>query len=262
MVKETEPSEAANTKSEEAKAPETVTKDERGLLRILKSFFAGEEVEKGAVKAIVDGQENGIKLNKAFDALFQVLGLSRWGDITKEGPETDPAKIRAALTDFKNVAEKILIGKDEDVKKAVEEVQKSGRKISGPRLAKIKEVHAMLGDLIAETDSDSKEGEASEVTKEELAQEVKKSVDEAVKPLNERLDKLEKSETEADAAKVAEPETPDIGAVVKEAVEKAVAPINDRLEKIEKARGFSNRQTEETQVQKSEGDFWGNVFGA
>jgi len=250
--------------SAKAEAPETVTKDERGLFHVLKSFFSGESVEKGAVAAIVEAQNNGQKLDQAIGALFSVLGISRWGD-PKAKPETDAAKIRAALTDFKNVAEDILIGKDEDVKKAVEEVQKSGRKISGSRLSKIKEAYATLGDLIAETDTDNTEGEASEVTKEELAQVVKTSVDEAVKLINERIEALEKSEADRNAAVQAAPEVkeaPDIGAVVKEAVEKAMEPLTERVEKIEKARGFSNRQTEETKVQKSESDFWGGVFGA
>ena len=246
----TEPEEVKKNTEPEADegAPDDVVKnDTQGL--------SHEEVEKGAVANIVEGQENGAKLNQATEALFQVLGLSKWGERTKEGPETDPAKIRAALTDFKAVAEKILLGKDEDLKKAVEEVQKSGRKISAPRLAKIKEVYAMLGDLIAETDS---EGEVIEMNKEEIVSAVKESVDEALKPINERLEALEKSEEAAPADPA--PETPDIGMVVKEAVEKAVEPIAARLEKVEKARGFSNRQPDETSVQKEENDAWAGIF--
>ena len=255
------------TNGEAQETPETVTKDERGLFHVLKSFFMGDEdVEKGAVAAIVEAQNNGQKLDQAIGALFSVLGISRWGD-PKAKPETDAAKIRAALTDFKNVAEDILIGKDEDVKKAVEEVQKSGRKISGSRLSKIKEAYATLGDLIAETDTDNTEGEASEVTKEELTQVVKESIDTAIKPFSERLEKLEQGSeapaTGTDGQSPAQPEASpeaDIGAVVKEAVEKAIAPLTERVEKIEKARGFSNRQAEETSVQKGENDIWAGAF--
>ena len=251
--------------SAKAEAPETVTKDERGLFHVLKSFFSGESVEKGAVADVISAQKKGQRLCGAFDALCNVLNVHRYGEMGK--PETDVAKIRLALTDFRNIAEEILIGDDTSITKAIEEVQKSGRKISGSRLSKIKEAYATLGDLIAETDTDNTEGEASEVTKEELAQVVKTSVDEAVKPINERIEALEKAETDraAEVAKAAAepgPETPDIGVVVKEAVEKAVEPLTERVEKIEKARGFSNRQTEETKVQKSESDFWGGVFGA
>ena len=129
----------------------------------------------------------------------------------------------------------------------------------------------MLGDLIAETDT-TEEGEASEVTKEELTQEVKKSVEEAVKPISDRLDKLEKGGEDSttslnerlDKLEKAEaepkPETPDVAEVVKTAIAEAIAPINERIEKIEKARGFSNRQAEDTSVQKSNDDFWGGMF--
>ena len=255
------------TNGEAQETPETVTKDVRGLFHVLKSFFMGDEdVEKGAVADRFNAKDHGPRLADATEALFSTLGLNRWGEGFEKG-ETDAAKIRAALTDFKNVAEDILIGKDEDVKKAVEEVQKSGRKISGSRLSKIKEAYATLGDLIAETDTDNTEGEASEVTKEELTQVVKESIDTAIKPFSERLEKLEKgseapatgTDGQSPAQSEASPEA-NIGAVVKEAVEKAIAPLQERLEKVEKARGFSNKAPEDTTVQKDGDDIWGNIF--
>ena len=107
-------------------APEVVEKNEQGLFSVLKKFFTGgEEVEKGAVAKVFDAREHGIKLNKAFDALCAVLKLNRCGDGPNDEPEASPAKIRAVLEDFKSVAEKILLGSDEEVKKTVEDVQKS-----------------------------------------------------------------------------------------------------------------------------------------
>ena len=129
-----------------AAAPETVTKGERGLIHVLKGLFMGEEVEKGAVANAVQAKNSGRRLGEATDALFTVLNLNRWGDGAEEA-ETDPAKIRAALTDFKNLAEDILIGKDEGVEKSVQEIQKSGRKISAPRLSKIKEAYPIILNL-------------------------------------------------------------------------------------------------------------------
>lgn len=240
----------------ENEVPEVIEKNERGLFHILKNFFAGTEteVEKGAVRDIVNRGENASRLYNAMDALFKVLGLSRYGD-NSEKPETDPIIIRAALEDFKNVAEDILIGGDDEVVKTVSEVQKSGRKISSLRLSKIKEVHAILGDLIADTENT--EGGTSEVTKEELIEEVKKSVDTAIQPINERLEKLEKSE--AEAAEV--PETPDVGEVVKNALDEALKPLAERLARVEKARGLSNSQPEDINVKKSANDFWAGAFG-
>ena len=238
---------------------ETVEKNEQGLFSVLKKFFTGsEEVEKGAVKAVFEAGENGVKLGKAFEALCNILGINRWGDAPNVTPETSPAKIRAALEDFKSVAEKILISSDDEVKKAVEDVQKSGRKISGSRLAKIKEVHAILGGLIADADLENDEGGTETVTKEELILEVKKSVDEALKPISERLDALEKSEAEPEVKKEAEP---DMNEVVKSALDEALKPIAERLERVEKARGFSNRQPEDVSVNKSEASLWDGVFG-
>jgi hypothetical protein len=142
------------------------------------------------------------------------------------------------------------------------EIAKSGRKISSARLAELKAAHATLSKIIEETDSDESKGDANEVTKEEIMQVVKGSVEEVVKPIAERLEKLEKNET---------PESPreetkqgdrnsDIAGIVKDAVAEATAPLVERLEKVEKARGFSNKVPEDTSVQKDGEDPWGNLF--
>ncbi|MBR1602721.1 MAG: hypothetical protein IJ667_04705 [Synergistaceae bacterium] len=161
-----------------------------------------------------------------------------------------------------SVLKKFFTGSEELAAKEqpaeVEDVQKSGRKISGSRLAKIKEVHAILGDLIADTDLENDEGGNTEVTKEELILEVKKSVDEALKPISERLEALEKSEAETEVKKEAEP---DMSAVVKSALDEALKPIAERLERVEKARGLSNRQPEDVSVNKSSSSLWDGAFG-
>ena len=161
-----------------------------------------------------------------------------------------------------SVLKKFFTGSEEPAVKEqpieVEDVQKSGRKISGSRLAKIKEVHAILGGLIADTDLDNDEGGTETVTKEELILEVKKSVDEALKPISERLDALEKSEAETEVKKEAEP---DMSEVVKSALDEALKPIEERLDKVEKARGFSNRQPEDVSVNKSSSSLWDGAFG-
>ena len=203
-----------------ALAPEEVKKDERGLFRILKEFFTGSEevVEKGEVANTYYVKQSGHKLWEAFDALMKVLGLTRYGDETPN-PETDPAKIIAALDDFRNVAVEILLGKTE--------VAKSGRKISSDRLSKLKDIQAILNEVLSGLDKDDTPKEAEELTKEE----VQKTVDEAVKAVN-----------------------------VEEVVKKALAPIIERIEKIENARGFSNRVPEDSTVEKSSNDFWGGIF--
>ena len=204
----------------EAQAPEVVKKDERGLFRILKEFFTGsdEAVEKGEVADAYHANNAGNKLFEAFDALTKVLGLSRWKEDNLT-PETDPAKIATAIEDFRNIALEILLGKTE--------VAKSGRKISGDRLSKLKNMQAILNDVLSGLDENDTSKEAEELTKEE----VQKTVDEAVKAVN-----------------------------VEEVVKKALEPIIERLEKIENARGVSNRVPEDRAVKKNDSDFWGGVF--
>ena len=253
----------------ESKAPESVEveveteKNAQGLFSVLKKFFTGSEheqvqIEKGAVEDELNARRKAERLNDAMQALFKALSLSPWGGETIKEAESNPVKIRAALDDFKAVAEKILIGESEA------EVMKSGRKISSSRLAKIKEAHAALTDLLADADTENNEGGTETVTKEELINEVKKSVDEAVKPLDERLAALEKSDAEskaeAEVKKEAEAKEPSVAEVVKSVLDEALKPVTERLERVEKARGLSHSQPEDASVKKSAGDFWAGAF--
>lgn len=204
----------------EAQAPEVVKKDERGLFRILKKFFTGsdEEVEKGIVADTLNKNTAGSKLWDAFSAFMQVIGQSRYMDGDSK-PETDPAKIMLAIDDFRNVVIEILLGKGE--------IEKSGRKISGDRLGKLKHIQAVLNEVLDGLDEVDTPKEAEDVTKEEVQQ------------------------TVADAVKAANFE---------EVVKKALDPIIERIEKIESARGFSNRVPEDSTVKKDANDFWGGIF--
>lgn len=207
-------------KKDEVKKDE-IKKDERGLFRILKDFFTGTDapVEKGEVADIYNQNESGRKMDKAFSALMKVLGLSRW-DGENLTPETDSTKIIAALDDFRNIAVEILLGKSE--------IEKAGRKISAPRLTKLKNIQAMFNEVLSELDDNGDTPkEAEEVTKEEI----EKTVAEAVKAAN-----------------------------FEEAIKKALEPIVERIEKIENARGFSNRVPEDSTVEKGANDFWGGIF--
>ena len=249
---------SAKPEETESKVPESVEaeKNAQGLFSVLKKFFTGEnsQVEKGAVADSLNARRHAERLNEAVEGLFKALGLTQWGSETAEGAEKSPIKIRAVLDDFRDVAEKILIESDNEL------VVKSGRKISSSRLAKIKEVHAILGELIADTDAEDDKGGTETVTKEDLINEVKKSVEEAVKPIDERLAALEKSNEEAEVNKEAEAKEPSVAEVVKSALDEALKPISERLEKVEKARGFSNRQPEDVNVKKSGDDFWAGAF--
>lgn len=102
-------------------------------------------------------------------------------------------------------------------------IRKIGAKIARHRLEKLKAAYAVLGEILAEVEPDE---EGDEMTKEEVA----KVVDEAVRPVVERLEKLEKPE--------AEPlKREDVQAMVTEVVNKALEPVLQRLEVVEKAKG-------------------------
>ena len=102
--------------------PENVKKDERGLFRILKEFFTGGDeaakVEKGVISDITNAQDHGRRLDMAVNALFKVLGISRWGG-DEQNPETNSAKIVSAIDDFRNVAIEIMLGKSAVEKNAL-----------------------------------------------------------------------------------------------------------------------------------------------
>lgn len=185
---------------EEEKVPEVVKeeKDERGLFRILKDFFTGsdkgdkaDKVEKGEVTDIYNKNETGRKMDKAFNALLNVLGLDRWDENSK--PEIDSVKIISAIDEFRNLAIEIMLGKSD--------VEKAGRKISGSNLGKLKNIQSMLADVLSgldDTENASKETE--ELTKEEIQKEVAEAVKaanignvvkEMLAPIIERIEKIE-----------------------------------------------------------------------
>lgn len=248
---EEEPQEPPHTEEtkEDArdKTPEVIEKNEQGLFTVLKKFFMGEEVTKGQEEKT----DKSRKLGNAADALFQIFG--------GEGKaETDAKKIRTVLKNFASAAEEISLNSDEEVIKVVEELEKSGRKVSGARLAKLKSIQSILTDVLSEIEN-IEEGQDIMTQAE-----VTKAVEEALKPINERIEKLEVSEKEDKAPETAatpdQPEETDVVKSVKFAIAEAIAPLSARLEKIEKARGFSNKVPEDTQPVEKNADMWTGIF--
>ncbi|MCY8503939.1 XkdF-like putative serine protease domain-containing protein [Bacillus inaquosorum] len=134
-----------------------------------------------------------------------------------------------------------------------ESVEKAGRKFSASNLQEIKNAHTALGNLLSQVETE--EGE-EEMTSEEVT----KSIQEALEPIEKRLADLEKEEDpkKKDREKTEE-EVEKEGEKLKKAISEAVQPLADRIEAIEKSRGTS-KQTEESgseQVQKS---IWSGLF--
>ncbi|HHV62113.1 MAG TPA: hypothetical protein GXX51_05685 [Firmicutes bacterium] len=138
----------------------------------------------------------------------------------------------------------------------VEEVEKSGRKISAARLAALKEAHSLLGRIIAEAETDGENGEGgTDVTKEEFDKalgDVLKQVEESIKrsigPIEERVSRLEQAEGE-------------LRKTLEESVKKAVESLSQRVETVEKARSISQSILAEGTQDKPKGTFTGVIFG-
>ncbi len=265
---------AANKKTfaifKSAESPEPT---EKGLLTIIKNYLLGDGIEKGALSDKYKAQEKAQGFHRAIEALRDVLGYGYGSD---QKPETDVKKIRGALSDFQKIMEDVLIGKDDDLKKFAEEVRKSdvvekaGRKISAARRLSLKAAYEALGKVLEETSEETAENGGDDVAKgageekmdaEKLKEIVKGVFDEAIKPVTERLEKLEKGEGDDGAKKDPVEKGDEIAAIVKEAVESAIAPINERLEKVEKARGASNSiKDDDVKKNGDGGDLFDGVF--
>ncbi|WP_342412352.1 XkdF-like putative serine protease domain-containing protein [Bacillus sp. FSL K6-1560] len=221
--------------------------DEKGLFNLLKNFFTGNaHLAKGAVQEKYDEGRKRREFWAAQDALNSAL--FKWD--YSEGMETDPEKIREALQDFVSIAQNVLIS--DDILKAIgpkpEELQKAGRKFSASNLQEIKSAHTALGNLLSQVET---EGEEEEMNAEDVA----KSIAEALEPIKKQLAELEKDEDpkkKKDEEKVDEEEE---AKKLKKAITDAVQPLADRIEAIEKSRGISKQDETtsetETQVNKS-----------
>ncbi|MCY8085975.1 XkdF-like putative serine protease domain-containing protein [Bacillus inaquosorum] len=230
-----------------AKQEEPVSPDEKGLFNFLKNFFAGNiSLSKGAVQEKYDEGRKRREFWAAQDALNSAL--FKWD--YSEGMETDPEKIREALQDFVSIAQNVLIS--DDILKAIgpkpEELQKAGRKFSASNLQEIKSAHTALGNLLSQVET---EGEEEEMNAEDVA----KSIAEALEPIKKQLAELEKDEDpkkKKDEEKATEEEE---AKKLKKAITDAVQPLADRIEAIEKSRGISKQDETtsetETQVNKS-----------
>lgn len=200
--------------------------EQKRFFDCIKAFFLGENgnagkesVEKGAVADLYSAGDKQSQFRKAVEALALALGI--YGE--PEKMETDPAKVKEAVNEFAAIVVKIMTGK--------------------------------AAGNSAEEPPETKKGEDS-MNAEKVSEMVKGAIDEAIKPLAERIEKLEKTESGNPA-----PDPAGIEKAVNTAIDamvKLIAPLAERVEKIEKARGASNSVKDD--VEKS-GSPAGGVFG-
>ena len=118
----------------------------------------------------------------------------------------------------------------------------------------------MLNDVLSDIDND---GNTTDVAKKAITD----IVTEAVKPLSERIENIEKIDAEAqiEAEKAAQAQQAEetrtkAEGIIKSAIQESIQPLIARLERVEKARGISNKVPEDTVLAKDNNEFWGRIF--
>lgn len=181
----------------------------KGFFNLLKSFFSGEKVQKGEVRDRYEDNQKRRNVWAAWDGLESVFYDSIWDNRTAD--VADFEKLESAAGDFLDLVREIK--SSGDIAKALENKPETIRK-----------------------------GEDMK------AEDIKKALDEALAPINERLDAMEKDAAPEDSLTKDEgdKQMENFSAVLKE----ALAPISDRLETVEKARGISKQA--DSDLQKEE----------
>lgn len=288
---------------EEPEENDVDQEDAQGLLDVLKSYFAGKRGVQKADEAVATKTK--VVQKKTFAAMMAVNDITenmwRANDtlrsvmrdiINNEEVKDKKAALLQAVDEYsaymKGKVNTSSIAKSDaffDVPEAV--IEKAGKKVSSKNLTALKDAQSALAAVIAEAEGTNKKDdqnsagsgagnseveEEKEVKKSEIAEVMKAAFEDALKPINERLDKIEK----ADEAPAVEGEgtgddgdeatEENIAEVVKAAVSAALTPVNERLDKIEKSRGLSrSKEGEEpgnSTVKKSEeeSDLFAGLF--
>ncbi|MEC0731297.1 XkdF-like putative serine protease domain-containing protein [Bacillus spizizenii] len=227
-----------------------------GVGEVVESYVApadfemnGETIKKGSWVLVTKASEEVWEQIKK----GEITGYSMAGTAeTIEKQEEKP--ISQEKTDEKglfNLLKNFFVGKQQQ--SFEEPITKAGRKFSASNLQEIKNAHTALGNLLSQVETEEEE-------KEMTSEEVTKSIQAALEPIEKRLADLEKEEDpkKKDKEKTEE-EVEKEGEMLKKAISEAVQPLVDRIEAIEKSRGTS-KQTEESgseQVQKS---IWSGLF--
>lgn len=236
--------------------PTPITKDEKGLFSILKSYFLGENIEKAeqAVEGkslIVSFKARAVneKINEihwalrdAIRSILQAPNITNKKELVSKQIDEYKAYV---LQELDTVGIKKMA---EDLEE--EPLTKAGKKISAANEEKLRAAYQSIGELLSVIDQNKvDESEETEVKKEELQEIIKEAVQESTKDINQRLEKLEKgggtSQEEETITKG------NITEMIKGAVGEALAPITQRIEVVEKSRGISNQlQSNEEPVKK------------
>jgi len=249
----------------EVEDQEEVSKSENGIIKSfmkhMGAFFNGlntAAIEKGEVRDNYARNQQLRNVWAAWDSMESAYYGSRWDNYTNEAVDFD--RLLEAIQDFTEIITEIRDGGDVAIAKALEmkpattlteEIEKAGRKVSAASMADIETAQTALQNIIDRV-SDKEEDELK-------LEDITKAVADAIAPLDERLQKLEKSGEEVPPAAEGNKDD-EIVKSVTAAVQKAVEPIEKRLEVIETARGISKQEEKhEEEIQKSN-SLWDGVL--
>lgn len=229
---------------------ERIEKEEdKGVMKKMLDWFKKEKLEKGELKDdfnAVSFYQSIHTLKDQFDWLFyEYIFYNEEPDLEKISQlGNDLVDIIRQLSQNKGMVIKAM--NEEEIQKAEElflsSIEKAGRKVSGKNIDLINSAIDALSKI-------KDEAEGNDVTKEEM-QEVLKQ---ALAPINEKVEALEKSHG---IEKQEEPKEPSENEVLKsvlsEVISEQIAPIEKRLEKIEKQDLGRVSELHQDTIQKSE----------
>ncbi|AQY42394.1 XkdF-like putative serine protease domain-containing protein [Bacillus thuringiensis] len=245
----------------EVEEQEVVSKSETGVVKSfmshMKAFFNGENsavIAKGEVRDNYVRNQQKRNVWAAWDSLENAYWGSRWDNYTNEA--VDFERLLTAIEDFSEIIQEIRDGGDVAIAKALEikpaatlteEIEKAGKKVSAATMADIETAKAALQNIIDRV-SDKEDDELK-------IEDITKAVQDAVAPINERLDALEKANQEE------EPETKDdIVKAVSATLTKALKPIEERLGTVEAARGITKQEEKKEEHIEKAGSLWDGVL--
>ncbi|MDU0154451.1 XkdF-like putative serine protease domain-containing protein [Bacillus cabrialesii] len=226
-----------------------------GVGAVVESYVApadfemnGETIKKGSWVLVTKASEEiWEQIKKGEITGYSMAGTAETIELQDEKPVSQEKADEKGLF---NLLKNFFTGKQQQSYE--EPVAKAGRKFSASNLQEIKNAHTALGNLLSQVETEEGEGEMT-------SEEVTKSIQEALEPIEKRLTELEKEDTKNKDKEKTEEEIEKEGEKLKKAISDAVQPLADRIEAIEKSRGTS-KQTEESgseQVQKS---IWSGLF--
>lgn len=249
----------------EVEDQEDVSKSEHGIIKSfmkhMGAFFNGHNtaaIEKGEVRDNYARNQQLRNVWAAWDSMESAYYGSRWDNYTNEAVDFD--RLLEAIQDFTEIITEIRDGGDVAIAKTLEmrptttltaEIEKAGKKVSAASMADIETAQTALQNIIDRV-SDKEEDELK-------IEDLTKAVADAIAPLDERLQKLEKSGEEVPPA-AEEDKNNEILKSLKAAVQEAVEPIEKRLGNLETARGISKQEEKhEEEIQKSN-SLWDGVL--